>query len=164
MLKSTALPKSFWTCFKDFAKSEIIIIGWTRRCLAGPILSFFGFQGAMSSLWIFIFRNKKYLVVENDQSLVDKKDGEPQNLTEQFNCNLSVHFCCHFYQLPPIKSEFVEHSCLKDWCGLKLWHDHWSSYGFQNWLYSDQRRTDRERLPFLNSLTRFIFNAEILVR
>ena len=68
VLKSTALPKSFWTCFKDFAKKEIIIIGWTRRCLVGPILSFFGFQGAMSSLWIFLFRNKKYFVVQNDHS------------------------------------------------------------------------------------------------
>ena len=44
VLKSTALPKSFWTCFKDLAKREIIIIGWTRRCLAGPILSFLAFK------------------------------------------------------------------------------------------------------------------------
>ena len=46
--------------------------------------------------------------------MVDKEDGEPQNLTEQFNCNLSVHFGCHFYQLLAIKSEFVERSCLNN--------------------------------------------------
>ena len=32
------------------------------------------------------------------------------------------------------KLQWVERSCLKDWCGLKLWHNHWSSHGPQKWF------------------------------